>query len=37
VLLPTEFVKSLGWRERQKIAVSKKGGAIVLRDARKSY
>jgi len=35
VLLPTEFVKKLGWRERQKIAVSKKNGAIVLRDARK--
>ncbi|MFY9484631.1 MAG: hypothetical protein WAP74_03350 [Patescibacteria group bacterium] len=35
VLLPTELVKKLGWRDRQMIAVSKKSGAIVLRDAKR--
>jgi antitoxin component of MazEF toxin-antitoxin module len=34
VSLPIEMVKSLGWREKQKVTVKKKGGALVVRDQK---
>lgn len=34
VTLPKEHVSSLGWRHGQKVKVDKRGGAIVIRDAR---
>jgi len=34
LVLPAEFVKSLGWREHQRLSVRKSGGAIVIRDAK---
>jgi antitoxin component of MazEF toxin-antitoxin module len=32
--LPVDLVRSLGWREKQKVTVRKQGGALVVRDAR---
>ncbi len=32
--LPADLVKSLGWRERQRVKVRKSGGALIIRDAR---
>jgi antitoxin component of MazEF toxin-antitoxin module len=34
VTLPIELVRSLGWREKQKVTVTKKNGALVVRDAK---
>ncbi len=34
VTLPMGLVKSLGWREKQKVQVKKKGGALVVRDQK---
>lgn len=34
VTLPIEMVKELGWREKEKVTVKKKGGALVVRNAR---
>ena len=34
VTLPRELVKSLGWREKQRVKVRKVNGALVVRDAR---
>ena len=33
ITLPIELVRSLGWRERQRVSVTKKNGALVVRDA----
>jgi len=32
VLLPKEFIKDLGWRERQKLSVERVKGGIMIRD-----
>lgn len=32
--LPIALVRQLGWRERQRVIVSKKNGALVVRDAK---
>jgi hypothetical protein len=32
VLLPKEFIKDLGWRERQKLSVERVKGGILIRD-----
>ena len=37
VSLPIEMVKSLGWREKQKVQVKKKGGALVVRDMKTKH
>lgn len=34
VLLPKEFIKELGWRERQNLSVERVKGGILIRDAR---
>lgn len=34
ITLPINLARSLGWREKQKVVVKKKGGALVVRDAR---
>ena len=34
VILPKEFIKSLGWRERQKLVVERKTGGIFIKDWR---
>lgn len=31
---PIGLVRDLGWRERQRVVVSKKNGALVVRDAK---
>ncbi|MDP3244275.1 MAG: hypothetical protein Q8M83_01310 [bacterium] len=33
--LPTEYVKKLNWRERQKVVVRLKGRTLLVRDWRK--
>jgi len=35
VSLPKDFVKDLGWRERQKLTVERVRGGIMIRDWRK--
>ena len=35
VTLPIEFVRALGWREKQKVVVSKKGKTIIIKDWEK--
>jgi len=32
--LPKALTRSLGWRQGQKVRMDKRGGAIVIRDAR---
>lgn len=32
VTLPVEAVKKLGWKERQKVVVKKKGRTLVIKD-----
>ncbi len=32
VTLPIEFVRELGWREKQKVVVKKKGKTLVIED-----
>lgn len=32
--LPIGLVRDLGWRERQRVLVTKKNGALVVRDAK---
>ncbi len=34
VVIPAELVDALGWRDRQKVSVSKINGAVVIRDAK---
>lgn len=34
VTLPAGLVRSLGWREKQRVVVKKKGGALVVRDQK---
>jgi len=34
VILPKEFVKDLGWRERQKLVVKRVKGGILIQDHR---
>lgn len=33
--LPIEYVRLLGWRERQKVVVSKRGGKLIIEDWKK--
>lgn len=35
VTIPIEFVKSLGWREKQKVVVKRIKGGLQVRDWRK--
>jgi bifunctional DNA-binding transcriptional regulator/antitoxin component of YhaV-PrlF toxin-antitoxin module len=35
VILPKEFLKDLGWKERQKLVVARVRGGIMIRDWRK--
>jgi len=35
VILPREFVKSFGWKERQKLVVERVKGGLLIRDWRK--
>ena len=35
VILPREFIKDLGWRERQKLSLERVRGGILIRDWRK--
>lgn len=35
VILPKEFIKSFGWRERQKLEVKRVKGGILIKDWRK--
>ncbi len=30
--LPKEFVRELGWREKQKVVVERKGKTLIIRD-----
>jgi antitoxin component of MazEF toxin-antitoxin module len=32
VTLPIEFIRELGWREKQKVVVKKKGKTLVIED-----
>jgi len=32
ITLPIEMFRALGWRERQRVVVSKKGKVLVIRD-----
>lgn len=32
VILPSELLRSLGWREKQKVVIKKVNGALVVRD-----
>jgi len=34
VIIPAQLVKSLGWRDRQKVLIKKSKGAIFIRDAK---
>lgn len=34
IALPTGLLRALGWRKKQRLSVTKQGGAIVVRDAR---
>ena len=34
LVLPKEMVKKLGWRERQKLQLEKKGKSIIIKDAK---
>lgn len=34
VVLPKEFIKGLGWRERQKLVVKRTKGGIFIQDFR---
>ena len=35
VTIPIELVRDLGWRERQKVVVKKKGSSLVITDWKK--
>lgn len=35
ITLPIEMVRELGWRERQKVVVSKKGKKLIVEDWEK--
>jgi bifunctional DNA-binding transcriptional regulator/antitoxin component of YhaV-PrlF toxin-antitoxin module len=35
VILPKEYIQSLGWKERQKLVVEKVRGGILIKDWRK--
>jgi len=35
VTIPIEFIRELGWRERQKVVVEKKGKSLVIKDWKK--
>lgn len=35
VILPKEFIRDLGWRERQKLVVERVRGGIMIRDWRR--
>jgi len=32
VTIPIEMVRELGWRERQKVTVTKKGKSLIIKD-----
>lgn len=34
VALPAAMLRALGWRKKQRLAVTKRAGAIIVRDAR---
>ncbi len=34
VIIPVELVRTLGWRDKQRLMIKKMNGAIVIRDAR---
>ncbi|MDI6777972.1 MAG: hypothetical protein QMD77_02170 [Patescibacteria group bacterium] len=33
VILPKEYIRELGWRERQNLSISRIKGGLVIRDA----
>jgi hypothetical protein len=35
VTLPIEFVRELGWKDRQKVIVQKKGRELIIKDWKK--
>lgn len=35
ITLPIELVRSLGWREKQKVTVKQKGKSLIIRDWKK--
>lgn len=35
VTIPVEIISSLGWKEKQRVAVKKINGAVVIRDWKK--
>jgi bifunctional DNA-binding transcriptional regulator/antitoxin component of YhaV-PrlF toxin-antitoxin module len=35
VVIPAEFVEEMGWRERQKVVLEKKGKTVVVKDWKK--
>ncbi|MFH1612109.1 MAG: hypothetical protein ABH887_02485 [bacterium] len=35
IILPIEMIRELGWREKQKVVVNKKGKTIVISDWEK--
>ena len=35
VTIPIDLVRKLGWREKQKVVISKKGSTLVIRDWKK--
>jgi len=34
VIIPAEFVREIGWRDKQRLLIQKINGAIVIRDAK---
>ena len=34
VVIPKDMVKKLGWRERQKLQLERKGKSIIIKDAK---
>lgn len=35
VTIPIEYIRELGWRERQKVTVKKKGDKLIIKDWKK--
>lgn len=35
VVLPADLVKSLGWKDKQRVVIKKQNGALVVRDWKK--
>jgi len=37
ITLPMDMVQELGWKERQKLVVKKRGDYIIIKDWKKEY